>query len=173
MYNFNYTIGSKINDWVVISNVFRNKWNKKTVTCKCTCGTIQNHELSKLLFTEKCRKCYLKSKEKSKEEIREYKRFWNTKKKYNIDKEDFERMWKHQRGKCAICGVSMTFPENRVGQALSCVAIDHNHSTNTVRDLLCFSCNKGLGYFKENINFLKKSIKYLNKHEKASINTNN
>jgi hypothetical protein len=41
------------------------------------------------LFAKCCRKCYIKSKEKSLDEIKEYRRFWHTKKKYNITKEDF------------------------------------------------------------------------------------
>lgn len=173
MDNLNFKIGAKMNNWTIISEIYKNKWGKKSVTCECICGMVQNHELSKLPYTKCCRKCYIKSKEKSLDEIKEYRRFWHTKKKYNITKEDFERMWTHQEGKCAICGISMTYPEHKIGQELTCVAIDHNHSTNKNRELLCFSCNKGLGYFKENLEIFKNAIKYLNKHEEVSINTNN
>lgn len=41
--------------------------------------------------------------------------------------------------------------------------IDHCHKTNQVRGLLCFSCNSALGHFKDNVESLKKAIKYLKK----------
>lgn len=173
MDNFKYNIGSMVNNWTIISDVFRNKWNKKSVICKCTCGTIQQHELSKLFFTKECRKCYIKSKEKSKKEIIEYKRFWNTQKKYNINKEQFIELWNKQNGKCAICNKNMTMPENKRRQIMSCVSIDHNHKTNITRELLCSSCNKGIGHFDENIDILQQAINYLKKHEKISVNTSN
>ncbi|MFA6570781.1 MAG: endonuclease VII domain-containing protein [Bacteroidota bacterium] len=170
MYNFEYTIGSKIHNWTVMSDVFRNKWNKKSIICKCTCGTIQNHELSKISFTKWCRKCYIKSKEKSKEKISEYRRFWGTKKKYNVDKEVFLKMWEHQKGKCAICENDMIMTQATKGQSLDTVSIDHNHKTKRTRGLLCNRCNKGIGSLRENVEILEKAIKYLNKHEKISFN---
>ena len=41
---------------------------------------------------------------------------------------------------------------------------DHCHSTGKVRALLCGQCNQLLGQAKENINTLRASIKYLEKH---------
>jgi hypothetical protein len=67
----------------------------------------------------------------------------------------------------------MTMPENKRGQIMSCVSIDHNHKTNITRELLCSSCNKGIGHFDENIDILQQAINYLKKHEKISVNTSN
>lgn len=170
-YELKFKIGTVINSWTVISEIFRNKWNKKSVTCKCSCGKVKDHELSALHTITTCRKCYFKSREKSKYQISEYKRFWNTKKKYNIDKDTFLKMWERQNGKCSICGKLMTNPESKRGQKMSCVSIDHNHSTNIVRELLCYSCNKGIGHFNENPIILLNAINYLKKHEKVSIST--
>jgi hypothetical protein len=39
---------------------------------------------------------------------------------------------------------------------------DHNHETNAPRGLLCVRCNAGLGYFKDNPEYLQSAIQYLN-----------
>jgi len=39
---------------------------------------------------------------------------------------------------------------------------DHNHKTNQLRGFLCGTCNSGLGMFKENPDFLRAAIEYLN-----------
>jgi hypothetical protein len=41
------------------------------------------------------------------------------------------------------------------------LAVDHCHDTGKVRGYLCDACNKGLGSFKDNTDFLNKAIKYL------------
>ena len=52
-------------------------------------------------------------------------------------------------------------PTNTRGQGLSVVAVDHDHKTGNVRGLLCNKCNKGLGFFEDDINILKKAVEYL------------
>lgn len=39
--------------------------------------------------------------------------------------------------------------------------IDHNHSTNTIRGLLCDNCNKAIGLFRDSPAILENAIKYL------------
>ena len=58
----------------------------------------------------------------------------------------------NQNNKCLICG------NEQDGKDL---AIDHCHTTNKVRGLLCNSCNLGLGCFKDNLDILASAIKYL------------
>ncbi len=41
------------------------------------------------------------------------------------------------------------------------LAVDHDHVTGKIRNLLCFDCNTGLGCFRENIAMMKSAIKYL------------
>ncbi len=57
-----------------------------------------------------------------------------------------------QGGLCAIC---------RVAPA---VHVDHDHATGAVRALLCFSCNGGLGQFKDNPEFLHAAAYYVAFH---------
>lgn len=54
---------------------------------------------------------------------------------------------------CDICG---KYPSDKRRHA-----IDHCHTTNTVRGLLCDTCNKGLGLFYDNPELLQKAIDYL------------
>lgn len=72
------------------------------------------------------------------------------KSRYGITLEDYEEMYKKQKGKCAICGIK----KDKLN-------IDHCHNTRKVRGLLCGSCNRGLGLLKDNIEFLNNAIKYL------------
>lgn len=54
---------------------------------------------------------------------------------------------------CSICG--------KIEKNNKELHIDHNHDTGEFRGLLCHQCNCGLGYFKDNIEFLEKAIGYL------------
>ena len=63
-----------------------------------------------------------------------------------------------QNGVCAICHKKCSS-----GRAL---AIDHDHTTNEFRGLLCTKCNRGLGFFDDGIDLLESAIKYLKQHGK-------
>lgn len=70
--------------------------------------------------------------------------------KYNIKIGDYKEMYNKQGGKCYICNVYHIK-----------LVIDHNHTTNRIRALLCDSCNKGLGFFKDNSSTLLAASEYL------------
>lgn len=48
------------------------------------------------------------------------------------------------------------------------LVIDHDHKTGNAREWICDSCNTGLGRFKDNIELMQETIKYLKKHNKKS-----
>lgn len=88
--------------------------------------------------------CYDCHRKRSSEYHRDIYRY----KKYGITKEEFDEMYD---GYCHICCV----PIER-----DC-HIDHCHATGRVRGLLCNTCNKGLGLFRDSKNILREAIKYL------------
>jgi hypothetical protein len=74
-----------------------------------------------------------------------------------------------------ILGFSKTSYRAMVEKQSSCCAIclkqtdklvvDHNHKTAQLRELLCNTCNMGIGLFKDDVSVLANAIKYLNQHE--------
>lgn len=132
---------------------------------KHTCNTCKEEkEISEFYpkgikyFTKSCKKC-LREKQKtypqsSKEYFTDYYRNIERFKKYHITKKEYDKLYKDQNGRCAICRT----PEKDLKKALN---IDHCHKTEKVRGLLCNSCNQGLGYFKDNISTLEDALYYL------------
>jgi hypothetical protein len=73
---------------------------------------------------------------------------------------------------CAICG---THKGSVVGKRGSIpgspgarLCIDHDHANGKVRDVLCHSCNAGLGNFKDDPVLLRRAAKYLADHQKQN-----
>jgi hypothetical protein len=76
---------------------------------------------------------------------------------YGIDLEQYNNILKRQNNSCAICKRKDSGRKDKDN-----FAVDHCHSTNKVRGLLCMECNTAIGKFKDNVDFLKSAIKYLN-----------
>lgn len=72
---------------------------------------------------------------------------------YDMSVTEFNEMYEEQKGACAICKVT--------GRRL---VIDHDHITGKRRQLLCDTCNHGLGRFKDSIPLLKEAVAYLERH---------
>lgn len=86
----------------------------------------------------------------------------NLKRRYGITSEQYDQMLKKQKGLCAICKNKENAKSyNKQSSAPQRLAIDHCHKTGLVRGLLCFSCNRGIGYLKDDIKLLSNAIKYL------------
>ena len=73
--------------------------------------------------------------------------------RYNITPEYYLELYTKQEGKCKICESELT------DDGYLCV--DHNNKTGKIRGLLCNSCNKGLGCFRDNTEYLKRAKEYL------------
>lgn len=82
------------------------------------------------------------------------KKNYSLKSLYNTSLEEVGAFFIVQKGRCMIC-------EIKFGEGGQRMVIDHDHRRKVVRGLLCHNCNVGLGHFKDNINLLKESIKYL------------
>jgi len=69
---------------------------------------------------------------------------------YKLTIKEFNKMYRNQKGACAICTVS--------GRRL---VIDHDHISGKARGLLCDSCNHLLGRANDSIDILRNAIQYL------------
>ena len=77
--------------------------------------------------------------------------------RYGITQQDYDKMLEDQGGVCAICGTDSPGGFSRKFH------VDHCHTTEEIRGLLCNHCNQGLGHFKDDINSLQNAITYLQK----------
>lgn len=73
---------------------------------------------------------------------------------YGITLEQYQKMLVDQNYNCAICKTSQE-------QLIKRLAVDHNHKTNEIRGLLCGSCNRALGLFKENYEVISSAAEYM------------
>jgi hypothetical protein len=76
---------------------------------------------------------------------------------YGITVLEYQGMIALQNNKCAICGVEFNTDNSTRAH------IDHCHKTGIIRGILCHACNKVLGFARDNVNILEKSIEYLKK----------
>ena len=65
--------------------------------------------------------------------------------RYGLSVEDYDAMFKEQYGCCAICGKHQSDLVKRLH-------VDHRHSDEEIRGLLCQSCNLTLGRLENNWN---------------------
>lgn len=100
---------------------------------------------------------------KDPEKGRAYSRRRQLKLNFGITPEDYEVMFKKQKGRCLICGEKETYIHHATRKQAR-LAVDHDHVTKKVRGLLCALCNKGLGSFKDDPVRLEKAINYLKEH---------
>lgn len=117
---------------------------------------------------------YQLNKEKRNSQIKEYKLTksddWrkgigqkhHLKTRYGISPEEYTRMAEDQDYRCAICSKDVL--ENIRGGIQVALYVDHNHTTNKVRKLLCMACNCGLGLFQDSKEIIEKALKYMLEH---------
>jgi len=94
-------------------------------------------------FLGRCRDCLIK-----------YRRTNN----YSVSSKEQEKIWKQQGMNCPICKIIFTRKWGRNGND---PALDHCHTSGKFRGFPCNNCNRGLGYFMDNVGFLESAIDYL------------
>jgi len=94
-------------------------------------------------------------REKNKEQLAARGKEYRLKSKYGITLTENNVLLQKQNNKCKICLVEFSNVTPNV---------DHCHTTNKIRGLLCRACNTGLGQFKDNTKLLTKAINYLEEH---------
>jgi hypothetical protein len=104
-------------------------------------------------------------RKKNEKRIKRQIRAHHLKTTFNITIEEYEEIFKHQKGKCAGClRPQENFKIN--------FAVDHDHKTNTIRGLLCNDCNTTLGKLLEDPKIFRRLAAYLEKHKKKLNKTN-
>jgi hypothetical protein len=86
---------------------------------------------------------------------------------YGISSEEYNKKIKKQKNRCALCGKKETHKDHRSGKT-RVLSVDHDHKTDTLRDLLCGNCNRGLGLFFDSIKLLLKAAQYLKRHKEIT-----
>jgi fructose-1,6-bisphosphatase len=69
---------------------------------------------------------------------------------YNLTIDQFNDLMSKQEGKCAICNIMMVR-----------LSVDHDHVTGKVRGLLCPTCNRAIGMFKDNPLIMRSAANYI------------
>ena len=135
--------------------------NKEKIKAKRKAYYEANKEKTKAYYEATKEKRKAKSKaynEANKEKRKAYNLAYTLKYKYNMTLEERDRMLKKQNNKCKICKI--TVHKNKTCKN-NTACIDHCHTTNKIRGILCPFCNTGLGYFKDNTESLTNALTYL------------
>lgn len=119
----------------------------------------------------RCRQCNLEQQrnrtpEKQKHYNEKYslkRKQWKLSKRYGINIETYNSLLIEQDSSCSICKIHIS-EHQQIKGAKKHFAVDHCHSTSIVRGLLCYRCNMGLGYFKDNLELLQAAVNYLSKY---------
>jgi hypothetical protein len=85
---------------------------------------------------------------------------------YGLTPVEYQQKTISQNNRCAICGREETALLPR-GKGKRHLAIDHNHQTGQVRDLLCAACNTALGLFDEDVARILRAVDYIAKWRRA------
>ncbi len=100
-----------------------------------------------------CKICFgQRSRKNSSSEKRRYNRVHL---KFGLSKKEYDQLIKD----FPICGICNN--EFRLGPPHFEPHVDHCHTTNKVRGLLCNECNKGLGWFRDNSTNLTNAAQYI------------
>ena len=111
-----------------------------------------------------CNSCLTKSHKSwvidNQDKVREYRSRdpWTIVKRcsrHGISPEQLIDKYESQSCKCSICKKSIELSDS---------AIDHNHETGEFRGVLCKTCNRALGLFKDNTEILMSAYQYLKKN---------
>jgi hypothetical protein len=114
-----------------------------------------------------CKACYVKTAAAYQKANPEKTKIWDQRKhyrrKYNISHVEYEAMFEQQNGVCAICQQAETHV-GRSGQVVP-LAVDHDHKTGSVRALLCFNCNTGIGKLNDDPRLLRAAAEYILRYQ--------
>ena len=104
---------------------------------------------------------YRENKERQKKNAKRYRKenpdanyTHHIKNTYGISKKYYNKMFKDQKGACAICGTHQSELTKRL-------FVDHCHKEGEVRGLLCHRCNSAIGLLRDDASLIKKAAEYV------------
>lgn len=100
------------------------------------------------------RKCKMRAVETRRKRVPLVRRAEAMLRKHGMTLDDFDALWIEQIGLCAICHLPLPRDDRDI-------SIDHNHETGVVRGLLCFRCNIGIGFFRDDPVAIGRAVSYL------------
>lgn len=95
-------------------------------------------------------------------------RDYNLKKLFGITSDGFDKILESQGGCCLICGDENPPPVRK--EQMNGFVVDHCHDTGIIRGILCQSCNKALGFLRDDPNTAERAYKYLFKWMRVTPN---
>lgn len=110
-------------------------------------------------YTSWCVKCLReKDRERAPKKYKagaERQKWYYVRKKFGLERADFERMFNAQSGCCPICTRQLVVGKN--------TCVDHDHKTGNVRGLLCRQCNLSLGLLGDDPESFERASLYLHR----------
>ena len=80
---------------------------------------------------------------------------------YGITEDEETLLWQRQCGLCAICQEPLHHGSGTAG-----AKIDHDHTTGSIRGILCGNCNIGISHFRDDPKRCSNAAAYLNEIRK-------
>jgi len=108
----------------------------------------------KAYLSARCKPCHQEYKKENPAATTRNRKTEKLKLRYGLTYEEWEQLRENEDFSCMICGIT----EPELSRVLD---VDHCHSSNKVRGVLCNPCNAVLGHAKDNIEVLKAAISYL------------
>jgi hypothetical protein len=118
--------------------------------------TLHNRERVNFVRRRYYKKRRLSERKRRKKYSREHpeqSKRWYLKKHYGLSLEEYNEMVRRQGGVCYVCGKRQRGPNG--------LSLDHNHTTNKPRKLLCRNCNLAIGFSNDSPELLEKLAAYL------------
>jgi hypothetical protein len=124
----------------LIHRAYRDTDKGRATFNRCSREYYRRHKRQVL---RKCKKQYAKEGRQ---------KWYQLKRQFGIDQEDYMWLLSQQNGVCAVC-------EKPPGSRH--LAVDHDHKTNKIRGLLCSNCNAGIGMLRDDPKILLAAVSYL------------
>lgn len=150
-------VGSRI-AWLL----YYGEWPEAGRSVMFVDGNTTNLRISNLKLSDSTIKVTKESGRVVRKISRDKQRQYSLKRYYGMSSSDYMSMFLQQEGKCAICRSPET-EKDRHGN-IRVLAVDHCHTTGSVRGLLCYACNSMLGQAHDNQETLLAAVAYLRKH---------